>query len=104
MKAIKNSPRYSAGVRLILYAVVSASFTVFFGGNWQDAVVSGILGMILMFLERLLESYDVNPFLSAFLFSLLGGSERFSRWSTVLRIPWIRSVSEISCCGFRESC
>ena len=27
---------------------------VFFGGNWQDAVVSGILGMILMFLERLL--------------------------------------------------
>ena len=29
--------------------------------------------MILMFLERLLESYDVNPFLSAFLFSLLGG-------------------------------
>ena len=73
LKAIKNSPRYSAGVRLILYAVVSASFTVFFGGNWQDAVVSGILGMILMFLERLLESYDVNPFLSAFLFSLLGG-------------------------------
>ena len=109
LKAIKNSPRYSAGVRLILYAVVSASFTVFFGGNWQDAVVSGILGMILMFLERLLRAHDVNPFLSAFLFSLLGrvraifavehgladSMDKISIGNIMLRIPGIMLTNSI---------
>ncbi len=109
LKEINNSRGYSTGIRLVIYAVVSASFTVFFGGNWQDALVSGVLGMILMFLERLLDSYDVNPFLSAFLFSLLGGfgaifavehglacsMDKISIGNIMLRIPGIMLTNSI---------
>ena len=42
LKQISNSKQYSFTVQLLIYAMISASFTVFFGGNWQDALVSGI--------------------------------------------------------------
>lgn len=106
---IKKSERYSLKSQLLIYFTVSASFTVFFGGCWQDALVSGVLGVILLFFERLLDRFDVNPFLSAFLFSLLGGfgaifavkyglafsMEKISIGNIMLRIPGVALTNSI---------
>ena len=106
---IRSSKQYPFVVQLLIYAVISASFTIFFGGNWRDAIVSGILGMVLKVFEQLLNRYDVNPFLSAFLFSLLGGfgaifavnhgfaysMDKIRIGNIMLRIPGIKLTNSI---------
>ncbi len=106
---IKSSKRYSFVSQMMIYAMVSASFTIFFGGNWKDAIVSGVLGMVLRVLEQLLNRYEVNPFLSAFLFSLIGGfgaifavnhgladsMDKISIGNIMLRIPGLALTNSI---------
>ncbi len=109
LEKIKETKSYPFAVQLFIYAMASASFTVFFGGNWRDAVVSGVLGMVLRFFEQFLNRYDVNPFLSAFLFSVLGGfgaifavnhgladsMDKISIGNIMLRIPGITLTNSI---------
>lgn len=64
---------YSFVVQLMTYVLISSSFCIFFGGSWRDAVASGLIGVILKFLDRYLRSKDVTPFFPALLCSLLGG-------------------------------
>lgn len=39
--------RYGYAVETAAFALIAAAFTVFFGGSWQDAVISGFIGAIL---------------------------------------------------------
>ena len=54
-------------------ALVSSSFCVFFGGSALDAVASGIIGVVLKYLDRVIRRTEANAFLSALLCSCLGG-------------------------------
>ena len=55
------------------YALVSASFSLFFGGSWLDAAASGVIGVALKCLDRMIRKTEANAFLSALLCSCLGG-------------------------------
>ena len=55
------------------FALVSSSFSVFFGGSWQDALVSGAIGIILKWLTMQCARYGLNNVLSNVFCSFVGG-------------------------------
>ncbi len=60
-------------MQLLAYALVSASFSVFFGGSWGDAIASGIVGVLLKCLEKAISKTEANALLSALICSCVGG-------------------------------
>lgn len=58
---------------LALYGIVSAAWTVFFGGDASDGLVAAVLGIVLRFLEVGLRELEVNKRLSYLALSLTGG-------------------------------
>lgn len=49
--------------QMLIYALVSSSFTIFFGGDVLDAVVSGIIGILVAPIDRLLSALQMNRFI-----------------------------------------
>ena len=66
----KNKP---LPVQMLIYTLVPASFTVFFGGNAADMLISGLIGAILLCLSRRLKDVRFNALFTALLCSLAGG-------------------------------
>jgi uncharacterized membrane protein YjjP (DUF1212 family) len=46
-REIMSMPRYPQWVDGMAYAAIAGAFTVFFGGNWADALVSAVLGVVV---------------------------------------------------------
>jgi uncharacterized membrane protein YjjP (DUF1212 family) len=57
----------------VTYALISSSFSLFFGGSVLDAAASGVIGILLKYLERMIQGVDAGPLLPAMLCSCLGG-------------------------------
>lgn len=70
---IMTVPQYSFGAQLFTYALISSSFCMFFGGSVKDTIVSGVIGIILKYLDRTIQRMEASSFLSAVLCSCLGG-------------------------------
>ena len=60
-------------MQLLTYALISASFSLFFGGSVLDAVASGLIGVVLRYLDRSIRSTEANAFVSSLICSCLGG-------------------------------
>ena len=73
LEDIRRTPQYPFGVQLLTYALISASFSLFFGGSAADAVASGLIGVVLRYLDRSIRRTEANAFLSALICSCLGG-------------------------------
>ena len=73
LEAIRSTPQYGFGIQLFTYALVSSSFALFFGGSWLDAAASGVIGVMLKFLDRAIRRTEANAFLSSLLCACLGG-------------------------------
>lgn len=73
IRNIMQSPGYSFGAQLLIYAVTSGAFSVFFGGTPADMVVSALIGICLKGSQTFLNQRKQNPLLTAFLCSCLGG-------------------------------
>ncbi len=52
--------RYNHLQKIIIYAVISFSFAVFFGGSWLDACASAVTGVMLYFAALLTRSIGGN--------------------------------------------
>ena len=59
--------------QMLIYALVPASFTVFFGGNAADMVISGLIGAVLLCLSRRLRDARFSGLFIALACSLAGG-------------------------------
>lgn len=59
--------------RMFFYALVPASFTMFFGGNPIDILISGLIGTLLFCLDSRLKDLKFNRLFSVLLCSLAGG-------------------------------
>ena len=59
---------------MLIYALVSASFTVFFGGSVRDAILSAVIGIIVAPVDRLLGQIKLNRFVSLCTCSILAGA------------------------------
>ena len=73
LKDIERTPQYGFAAQVLTYVLVSSSFTLFFGGSWLDAAASGVIGVALKFLDRMIRQTRANAFTSALLCSCLGG-------------------------------
>lgn len=73
LKVIERAPRYSFPLQIVTYALISGSFSIFFGGSILDGLASAIIGIIIKFIEPLLRKADINIFFSALLRSAFGG-------------------------------
>ena len=80
---IVQRKRYSYLVETFAFALIAAAFTVFFGGSWQDGLISGAIGMIVKAAVYLSSVVNFNRVLSnliaSFVMSVLAFlSVRFS--------------------------
>ena len=66
-------PERPLPVQMLIYAAVPAAFTVFFGGNAADLLISGLTGAILLCLRRRLQEASFNALFVALVCSLAGG-------------------------------
>jgi len=70
---IVSAPQYGFGMQVFTYALISASFSLFFGGSALDMAASGVIGVLLKCLDRLIRQTEANAFLSSLLCACLGG-------------------------------
>ena len=61
---VMAAKRYPEWVEAAFYVVVATSFTVFFGGSWRDAVISGVIGLVLKGVLILIHAVQFNHVLS----------------------------------------
>lgn len=64
---------YPLAVQFLTFALIASSFTAFFGGTAMDALISGVIGLLLKCFDILCKKLALNVFLTALLSSLLGG-------------------------------
>ena len=70
---IRKGKTYGFWKQLLIYALTSGAFTVFFGGNAKDMVASAIIGVILKCLEAFILKTSLNSMLTSLLCSTAGG-------------------------------
>ena len=73
VEEIKRGSAYSFTSQLLVYALISGSFAVFFGGDWKDMFSSAFIGVLLKCLEALLRKTPVSVLFRALLCSCAGG-------------------------------
>ena len=73
LKEIRAQKGRPLPVQILIYALVPASFTVFFGGNAADMLISGLIGILLFCLDRRLAQSHFNGLFIALCCSLAGG-------------------------------
>lgn len=73
IKHIASGKQYSFYAQLLIYAMISGSFSLFFGGNMRDAFVSAVIGVIIKCMDAIAQKVDTNTFLSTLIFSFTGG-------------------------------
>lgn len=64
---------YPGWLKNIVYLIISAAFSMFFGGSARDAAVSAVLGLLLMALLKICKKLDVNSLFSIALSSYICG-------------------------------
>lgn len=67
---ISEAPRYGLKVTLFFSAVAASSFTLLFGGNFNDFIVSFFIGIIIKSISILLSNIKINEFF----INVLGGA------------------------------
>lgn len=65
--------KYPFYAQVLMFVLISGSFSLFFGGSGNDALVSAIVGIVLKCMTAGAKNLKVNTFLSALLCSMTGG-------------------------------
>lgn len=64
---IKNAPHFPFWLQVLATALISASFTLFFGGHAVEALISGIIGAVIKTLSYFVRSIKTNLMLEKFI-------------------------------------
>lgn len=70
IKNISQLPRYSTKTTFFSSALAASSFTLLFGGNFYDFIVSFFIGIVIKFLSTVLSNININEFF----INVLGGA------------------------------
>jgi len=73
LKKIDDSRQYSFRERLLIYALISSSFSLFFGGSAKDAIASGLIGLFLCVLETFMRKQDISRIFISFICAFTAG-------------------------------
>lgn len=111
LEMIKKQKNYSLPEKMFIFALISLSFTFFFGGSIQDAIVSACIGILVAPVDNFLSRTEMDRFVQVFLcaatagiFSIVGAmiwkgtsSELVSIGNIMIFIPGV-----IFTCGIQE--
>lgn len=73
MNHIQEEQCYPFYTQILLFALISGSFSFFFGGSVVDAIASSLIGIVLKCMNSVMDRVRINSFLTALLTSFLGG-------------------------------
>ena len=73
LRRIEAETEYSFTSLILICAMVSAAFSLFFGGTVRDAICSALIGMILKVTQTFLKRMEINALFNTFLCSVFGG-------------------------------
>ena len=73
LKLICNIGRYPFFIQVAAYALISGSFSLYFGGNFQDMIVSAFIGILIKFIETIFRKFQVYNFFVIIICSAFGG-------------------------------
>ena len=73
LQKAKEVPHYPFMGIIGCFALISAAFSVFFGGSMLDGIISAMIGVVLCIVQAALNRVQVNKYLAVVLCSLLGG-------------------------------
>lgn len=71
--SIDALPQYGFWQQLCIFALISGSFSLFFGGSLPDAAAAAVIGMLIKVARTGLDRLRINPLISLLLCSLMGG-------------------------------
>ena len=73
LDVIRNKKGYSFRTQILIYAVISGSFSVFFGGDLNDMIASALIGIALKLFEAFVKRGALNSLLTVLLCCGAGG-------------------------------
>lgn len=73
LERIKNSKTYPEFVMCLAYVLISASFSIFFGGDWLDAVAAAVTGLVIRCMVKMNERVGMNRIIKNIICSAAGG-------------------------------
>lgn len=73
LRAIAAAPAYSFRASMLFYGFTSFAFSLFFGGSFLDAVISGVIGMLIRLMLRGLRALGVPGIATTLLCAIAGG-------------------------------
>ena len=73
LEEIDRAPAYPFWAQMCIYALISGSFSIFFGGTWRDGLAAAVIGVLLKLVDALQTRARLNPFFASFSSSLIGG-------------------------------
>lgn len=73
LREIQSRKSYSLPGKMGIFALISISFTLFFGGSVKDMAVSALIGILIAPVETILSDSDMNRFVQVFLCSAVAG-------------------------------
>lgn len=74
LKDIRKRPPYSPGIHVLSFGMISACFTLVFGGDLRDFAASLIVGLCLGFFHTWLSKKQISRFMNDIISSILLGS------------------------------
>ena len=91
LASISQTSRYPFWMECASYAVIAGAFTLFFGGNWIEAALSLLIGVIVRFVILMTDKTIANKIFAKFLCSFAATAAAF----LCLKIGWITNVDKI---------
>lgn len=73
LEIIKEQKTYSLPRKMFIFALISLSFTLFFGGSTADAIVSACIGVAMAPVDSILLHTEMNRFVQVFLCAVVAG-------------------------------
>ena len=73
LEEVQAVPQYGPVAQMGIYALASASFSLFFGGSFADVVVSGCIAVVLKIMDLFIKRIEAGGGASVLLCSCLGG-------------------------------
>mgnify|MGYP003243173898 CR=1 FL=1 len=94
LEKIRDKQGYSFKTQILIYAVISGSFSVFFGGDVNDMIASALIGIALKLFEAFVKKGALNSLLTV-LIGLGHHADLISIGNIMLLIPGIAFTNSL---------
>ena len=91
LESIRQCKSYPLWLEYLAYAVIAASFTLFFGGSFREALVSFPVGLLLKLVVVITDKTMPNKFFAKFICTFLATASAF----LAVKVGFIPSVDKV---------